>query len=168
MVRPLNIKAKEKKRNSSILFWYKLLGGPQGLYRVLLNSGGISLIFRLSVFDCKLKESSKFMWTLIFLQDVINMRIVWHSPRCTFCCCFLCSTSWLYISADNEIPTPLVCHGYRLFLCSTSSSRMLGFGSCSTALPQVTPMAWYQRPRPSSHLWGFFTTIVYTPTLRYC
>lgn len=45
MVRPLNIKAKRKKRNHSILFWYKLLGGPQGLCCVLLNSGGISLFW---------------------------------------------------------------------------------------------------------------------------
>lgn len=46
------------------------------------------------------------------------------------------------------------------------SCRMLAYGLCSTALPPETLTVWYQRPRQNSHPSAYFTTTVFTPTLR--
>lgn len=48
-----------------------------------------------------------------------------------------------------------------------SPSRTLAYGLCFTARPLETLTALKQRPKQSSLHWGFFTTIVSTPTLRY-
>lgn len=78
------------------------------------------------------------------------------------------------MSPDNEIPAfDQLCHEHDLsclspyFSTLRPCSRMLAYGLCSTARPPETLMGWYQRPRQSSLPWGFFTTTVYTPTLRY-
>lgn len=80
----------------------------------------------------------------------------------------------MHMSPDNEIPAvDQLYHEHNVsclsphFSTLRPCSRMLAYGLCSTARPPETLTGWYQRPRQSSLPWGFFTTTVYTPTLRY-
>lgn len=119
---------------------------------------GFCVIFRFFVY---------ILWAIKWMSRWVHEKL-WYWI-CLLWFYFTVSFKWM--SADIIPCCVHFYHEYDLSYHAVSLlfllSRMLAYGLFSTALLPETLTALYQRPRQSSPPWGFFTTIVSTPTLRY-